>query len=123
MNPIRLAAACIFTGIFCAGPTVAQEHDHDHAALGDVNFPVSCTREAQKRFNTAAALLYSFYWERIDGAVADVLAADPTCAMAHWVKAVASLDNPLGSPPTPKLEKEGWAAVAEGEAARWQDAA
>ena len=31
--------------------------------------------------------------------------------MAYWAKAVASLDNPLGSPPTPKQEKEGWAAV------------
>ena len=31
--------------------------------------------------------------------------------MAYWVKAVASLDNALGSPPTPKKEQEGWAAV------------
>lgn len=87
-------------------------HQHDAAAtLGDVNFPVSCTPEAQTKFNTAAALLYSFYWEKIDGAVNDVLAADPTCAMAYWAKAVASLDNALGSPPTPKLEEQGWAAV------------
>ena len=123
MNPIRLAAACIFTGFFCAGSTVAQEHDHDHAALGDVNFPVSCTREAQKRFNTAAALLYSFYWERIDDAVADVLAADPTCAMAHWVKAVASLDNPLGIASYTEAGERGVGGSREGEAARWQDAA
>ena len=38
--------------------------------------------------------------------------------MAYWAKAVASLDNPLGSPPTPKQEQEGWAAVRESEAAR-----
>jgi hypothetical protein len=31
--------------------------------------------------------------------------------MAYWAKAVASLDNPLGSPPSPKQEQEGWAAV------------
>jgi len=93
----------------------AQEpshHQHDAAtALGDVNFPVSCTPEAQARFNTVAALLYSFYWEKIDSAVNDVLAADPTCAMAYWAKAVASIDNALGAPPTPQLEEQGWAAV------------
>lgn len=90
----------------------AQEHDHHGAAaLGEVNFPVSCTPEAQEKFNVVVALLYSFYWERIDDAIADVLAADPSCAMAYWAKAVASLDNPLGSPPTPKLEKQGWEAV------------
>jgi len=93
----------------------AQEqghHQHDAAAtLGDVTFPVSCTPEAQVKFNTVAALLYSFYWEKIDGAVSEVLAADPTCPMAYWAKAVASIDNALGSPPTPKLEEQGWAAV------------
>lgn len=93
----------------------AQEpghHQHDAAAvLGDVSFPVSCTPEAQARFNTVVALLYSFYWEKIDSAVNDVLAADPTCAMAYWAKAVASIDNALGSPPTPKQEDQGWAAV------------
>ena len=73
--------------------------------------PVSCNDQAQSRFNTTAALLYSFYWEKVDSAVAAVLQADPTCAMAYWAKAVASLDNPLGSPPTPKQEQEGWAAV------------
>jgi hypothetical protein len=27
--------------------------------------------------------------------------------MAHWAKALASVDNPLGSPPTPKQEQDG----------------
>jgi tetratricopeptide (TPR) repeat protein len=99
-------------GICCAPGAQAQDHDHHAtAALGDVRFPVSCTPAAQEKFNTAASLLYSFYWEKIDAAVADVLIADPSCAMAHWVKAVASLDNALGSPPTPKQEQQGWMAV------------
>ena len=103
----------VAVSMIAAPCTLAQEHDrHDHAAaLGEVNFPVSCNDEAQVRFNAAAALLYSFYWEKVDAAVAAVLQADPTCAMAHWAQAVASLDNPLGSPPTPRQEQEGWAAV------------
>jgi tetratricopeptide (TPR) repeat protein len=111
MNPALGAAACVAAAMLAVPHAMAQEHEHDHALLGTVNFPVSCTPEAQKRFNTAASLLYSFHWAKVDGAVADVLEADPGCAMAFWAKAVASLDNPLGSPPTPLQEKAGWAAV------------
>jgi tetratricopeptide (TPR) repeat protein len=108
------AAVCIAAFAFCAGPAIGQDTDHDHGHAGphgEVNFPVSCAPEAQKRFNTAVSLLYSFHWENVDRALAAVLEADPACAMVHWAKAIASLDNPLGSPPTPKLEKQGWAAV------------
>ena len=121
-------AACVTVSILAAPRAVPQEHDHRHdgGALGEVNFPVSCNDRAQSRFNTTAALLYSFYWEKVDSAVAAVLQADPACAMAYWAKAVASLDNPLGSPPTPKQEQEGWAAVEKakqlgGKTARERD--
>jgi tetratricopeptide (TPR) repeat protein len=110
LHPVTATVAAAF--VLAVAPAPAHEPDHGHpASLGTVNFPVSCTPEAQRRFNTAASLLYSFYWERIDAALADVLAADPGCAMAYWAKAVASLDNALGSPPTPKNEQAGWAAV------------
>jgi tetratricopeptide (TPR) repeat protein len=111
VNTIRRAAVYAVAGILCIRFAAGQEREHHAAPLGSVSFPVSCTPEAQGKFNTAAALLYSFYWEKIDDAVAEVLAADSTCAMAHWLKAVASLDNPLGSPPRAELEKQGWAAV------------
>lgn len=110
MNALRLTIL-VLAAILTMHSAAAQEHEHGPAPLGTVSFSVSCTPEAQSRFNTAIALLYSFYWEKIDRAVADVLAADPTCAMAHWLKAVASLDNALGSPPTPEQEMQGWAAV------------
>ncbi|QNP41997.1 hypothetical protein [Lysobacter solisilvae (ex Woo and Kim 2020)] len=110
---LPVLSAVVATGLGL-GQARAQEHDHHGAAaLGDVNFPVSCTPAAQEKFNTTVALLYSFYWEEIDRAIADVLAADPTCAMAYWAKAVASIDNALGSPPTPKQEQQGWDAVQQ----------
>jgi tetratricopeptide (TPR) repeat protein len=116
MNKLAIAFA-VAASMFVVPCTRAQEHDqHAHAAaIGEVNFPVSCNAEAQAHFNTAAALLYSFYWEKVDAAVAAVLQADPSCAMAHWAKAIASLDNPLGSPPTPKQEEQGWAAVEKAQ--------
>lgn len=111
---VALALPLFVAGTFALG-AVAQEHDHGHppATLGEVDFAVSCTPEAQRKFNTAAALLYSFYWEKVDDALDEVLAADPACAMAHWARAVASLDNALGSPPTPAQENRGWDAVQE----------
>jgi tetratricopeptide (TPR) repeat protein len=113
--PCAAMLASLGLAVSTAPSTTAQEtghHQHDApAALGDVNFPVSCTPQAQAKFNTLVALLYSFYWEKIDGAANDVLVADPSCAMAYWAKAVASIDNALGSPPTPKQEEQGWAAV------------
>jgi hypothetical protein len=109
---VLAAAACAVASITGSPCAVAQEHDHDHVApLGEVSFPVSCARGAQKEFNTAMALLYSFHWEKVETALAKVLEADSNCAMAYWARAVASLDNPLGSPPTPALERQGWAAV------------
>jgi hypothetical protein len=111
MKAASIAFAC--AAAFVVTDACAQEHDHshDHSVIGTVNFPISCAPAAQAPFNTTVALLYSFFWERIDGAVADVLKADPNCGMAYWAKAVASLDNALGSPPTPTLEQAGGAAV------------
>jgi len=111
---MKLAIAAGIAGILIAPHVIAQHDDPRHgdaSALGEVTFPISCNAQAQARFNTLAALMYSFYWERIDAAVADVVQADPACAMAYWAKAVASLDNPLGAPPAPELEQKGWAAV------------
>lgn len=107
MRLTAMTAALAAASMVASSGAVARGDD----MLGTVNFPVSCTPEAQKRFNKAAALLYSFDWRRLDQALIEVLEADPGCAMAFWAKAVASFDNPLGARPTPKLEKEGWAAV------------
>src|SRR5688572_2441622 len=100
------ASLCAAALVLAFTTTNGQEHDHDHAALGHVNFPIACAPQAQEPFNTAVALLYSFFWERVDAAVAEVLKADPNCGMAHWAKAVASLENALGAPPTRALERE-----------------
>jgi len=106
----RYFSVCVVAASIGAGVASGQEHEHSDA-LAQVSFPISCTPEAQSRFNTAAALLYSFQWERVDAQLDAVLAADAGCAMAYWAKAVASLDNALGAAPTPKQEAAGWAAV------------
>ena len=108
MKSTIVSAAWAAASMLCV-PCASGHGEAD--AAGRVSFPVSCSPEAQNRFNIAASLLYSFDWGKVDKALADVLDADPECAMVFWAKAIASLDNSLGSPPTPRLEKQGWAAV------------
>jgi tetratricopeptide (TPR) repeat protein len=90
-------------------PHAAPVHDHEHTGvageqLGSVNFPVSCSPEAQMRFDRGMALLHSFWWSEAHRAFDQVLEADPSCAMAHWGLAMAWRGNPFGPPPPAALE-------------------
>src|SRR5215467_246761 len=77
---------------FFVRPTVAQqehEHEHEHPAgdagkLGKVNFPVSCDPSVQAQFNSAVAMLHSFWYEKANETFAQIAHNDPACAMAYW---------------------------------------
>src|SRR5215469_14495839 len=65
--------------------SIAAQHDHPAPEkLGTVAFPTSCTAAAQPQFNRAVALLYSFAYSESEKVFREVLATDPSCAMAHW---------------------------------------
>lgn len=106
----------VFAATALAIPSLAaQDHDHAHGrdpgALGRVVFPVSCSAEAQRRFEHAMTVLHSFWWEEGDGAFNAVLAADSTCAMAHWGVALNAWGNPFAGGPTgPALARGSEAA-------------
>src|SRR5215469_1615056 len=74
--------------------------------LGSVNFPVSCTPDAQKTFNTGVALLHNFQYEEAEQTFSQVAQQDPTCAMAYWGKAM-SLYHQLWDWPSDDTLKEG----------------
>ena len=119
-TPTRLTAILAVLGTIAAGPAPGAAQDHDHTAgmdrLGTVVFPVSCTPAAQERFTHAMAVLHSFWWEEGDRAFDAVLAADSTCAMAWWGKAMNAWNNPFaGGPAGPALARG--AAAAERAAA------
>src|SRR2546429_612267 len=77
------------------GRLAAQEpHPHQAEALGRVVFPVSCTPEAQTRFERAVALLHSFWYERAADTFREAVVADTACAMGYWGQAM-SLFHPL----------------------------
>ena len=101
-----IAAGCIaFVAAGCAAP--GDDHGA-HARLGKVHFAVECNAEAQREFDVAMAYYHSFAWQHVSEPLQRVLAADPSCGMAHWARTLASLDNPFtwpGSISTATLER------------------
>ena len=86
------------------GPTAAAQeagaHHHGLGQLGRVTFPVSCTPEAQRRFERAMAVLHSFWWDEGERAFGAVLEADSSCSMAHWGRALNAWGNPFAGGPS-----------------------
>jgi tetratricopeptide (TPR) repeat protein len=99
-----------------AGVQVAAEEEHVHThgmpqELGKVNFPISCTSEAQAEFNHGMALLHSFWFAPAIQSFKTVATLDPTCAMAHWGMAMSLMGNPFTWPLAGQALVDGWAAV------------
>jgi hypothetical protein len=101
----RIPALSAVISIVMAGtPLFAQHQGHDDARttarLGRVVFPISCSAEAQRRFEHALALLHSFEYNQAEPAFARVAEADSACVMAYWGVAMSRL-HPLWAPPSP----------------------
>lgn len=92
------------------------DHRHDASELGRVNFSVSCTPSAQKKFNRAVAWLHSFEYEEAEKAFTEVAATDPRCGMAHWGVAMSNY-HPLWAPPTAAELKRGWESIEKAKVA------
>ncbi|HEX7241785.1 MAG TPA: hypothetical protein VF263_16005, partial [Longimicrobiaceae bacterium] len=77
------------------GTIAAQGHTHPPGGgLGTVHFATSCRPAVAPGFDRAVALLHSFEFGAAIHAFESVLAADSTCAMAHWGVALARWTNP-----------------------------
>jgi hypothetical protein len=123
-----LLSACVAVqpvpGEATASEPVATEHDmeeHDHDAgaageLGTVEFPVSCTAEAQTAFDQGLVRLHSFWFPPAIEAFTEATEFDPSCAMGHWGVAMSLLGIPW-TPPNSQALADGWAAVEKAQAA------
>jgi len=114
---LAAAVAMLFLGLGAPSPAPAHEVSGAPAQLGKVHFPVSCNAAAQKEFDVAMAYYHSFAWEYYRAPLERTLQADPSCGMAHWLRALGVLDNPFTWPValTPKVMADGQASL---EAAR-----
>ena len=74
MNRHRFLLIVILISFFHGAGAMAQEK------LGKVDFPISCSPEAQAQFNRAVAMLHSFWFPQAPKAFVAVSETDPGCA-------------------------------------------
>jgi hypothetical protein len=83
--------------------------------FGTVDFPNSCAPAVQEAFLRSVAMLHSFNYGPGERAFRDVLAQDPSCAIATWGIAAILMNNPLASiGPTREWAERAQAALDEG---------
>jgi tetratricopeptide (TPR) repeat protein len=98
------------------GEASAQVQHHADHPLGTVDFPVSCSKEAQVEFNRAVALLHHMTYPQAQEAFERVAATDPQCAMAHWGIATTLFQPLWPTRPRPEALQRGWEAVQKAKA-------
>lgn len=88
---------------------------HSSHSLGKVDFKNSCKPEVQADLQRSVAMLHSFRYLETERSFREVLAKDPSCAVAAWGIAAIMMSNPLaGIGPSPEWAERGKAAVEEG---------
>jgi tetratricopeptide (TPR) repeat protein len=114
---LSFSAAFLFALAFPLSADTGHDHSEgDPTKLGKVHFPISCGAESQKKFDAGLAMLHSFWYGKSDKAFAELAAADPGCAMAHWGVAMSRFHQIWEVPPPDDL-KAGVAAIAAARAA------
>src|SRR5258706_973790 len=125
MNAKRLLPLVAVVSAAFSLPALAHGDDVKAARaekLGKVLFRTSCTREAQKQFDRALAMLHSFYFPETVKAFTEIPKTDPNCAIAYWGLAVSNRPNPLVGPFDAATLKRGldYVEKAEGIGAKTQ---
>ena len=78
---------------------------------GVVRLEIACAPEVEEDFQTALALLHSFFYEEARRRFLAIAERDPSCAMAWWGVAMTHY-HPLWASPTPAEMAGGIEAVA-----------
>jgi tetratricopeptide (TPR) repeat protein len=73
----------------------AHEEEEGKGKLGKVAFENSCDPKVQPLLQRGVAMLHSFWYSAAEKTFRDVLAQDPTCAIATWGFASIMMSNPL----------------------------
>jgi hypothetical protein len=98
---MRHGTALAFVTLLALPAAAAHGQQHAHApqsdSVGTVHFPTSCSPQVTRRFDRAVALLHSFEFGASIAGFNEVLAADSTCAMAHWGIALSRWTNPMAA--------------------------
>ena len=108
-----LAAVLLLLPLYAAGS--GQDHATSPEHLGKVDFSNSCSPAVQATFQRAVAMLHSFRYAETEKTFREVLAQDPSCAIATWGMAAILMDNPLATVgPSPQRAEQAQKAIAQG---------
>jgi tetratricopeptide (TPR) repeat protein len=105
---LALAGLALRVGLM---PATAEEQTHGDHDLGKVDFPISCSKEAQAEFNHAVALLHHMTYPAAREAFERVAKIDPSCGMAHWGIAMTLFQPLWPTRPSPEALERGWEEV------------
>jgi hypothetical protein len=89
----------------CGGQMGKEASSAEQAHLGKVNFPTSCSAEAQPLINKGVALLHSFQYQEAQQTFAEAESRDGKCAMAYWGKAMSLYQQLWEFPDKQKLSE------------------
>lgn len=101
--------------VFLVGRSLASEQ-HEHASLGEVDFPISCAAPVQQKFNRAMALLHHMTYPQAREAFEQIVGVAPDCAMAHWGVAMTLFQPLWPTRPSPAALVRGWDEVQKAKA-------
>jgi len=107
-------AVLVFT--LAASPAWSHEEGKPPEQLGRVSFPTSCAPAVQPKFERAVALLHSFWFAEAAKAFREVLASDPTCAIATWGIGALLIGNTFAGAATPEQAQTAYEALERGRA-------
>jgi tetratricopeptide (TPR) repeat protein len=109
----RTFFAVLLVSLVLGIPALGQAQSKEQ--LGKVDFPNSCAPMVQEPFQRAVAMLHSFRYAETEKAFRDLLAQDPSCAVATWGIAAILMSNPLaGVGPSPQWAERAQAAIDQG---------
>jgi tetratricopeptide (TPR) repeat protein len=118
---LRTSLAGIAALLLTATTALAHDehagHESHGQVVGKVDFQNSCASEVQAELMRGVAMLHSFWFGAGEQAFRDVLAKDPSCAIADWGIASIRMYNPLnGIGPSVSEAEKAQAALAAGRA-------
>src|SRR5262249_20336280 len=88
----------------------------DPSRLGKVSFALSCDASVQPLFESAVAMLHSFWYEKAQETFSTVAEKDPSCGMAYWGIAMTYY-HPIWAATAPDDLKAGTASLERAERA------
>src|SRR5688500_15313557 len=98
---MKLLTALAISCTFIPALALAQHQEHgapsrDQLGSASVKFETSRAASVRDDFNTAVALLHSFWFPEAIKAFEAIAQKDPACAMAYWGIAMSQWGSPYG---------------------------